>query len=470
MGKLLKVYLMPHPPIMIDEIGGSETKKVQKTVNAALKVAEEISDSKPDTIVIVVPPHGPAFGDAMSINTDKKLKGNLGNFGAAGIAFDYDADAELTSAIIKNSTLNGVPVAPIDRDASKSYGIPNTLDHGSAVPLYFINKKYKEYKLVHITYGLLSPEKLYLFGKIIRESVEQCSRNAVFIASGDLSHRLTRDAPAGYSPMGADFDSDMVKYLKKPEPDSIMDMDRSLIDAAGECGYRSILIMMGSLDALSVKGNVLSYEGPFGVGYCIASYDILGEDEKKSRVEDYFQRRKDAIRSLREGESPYVKLARQSLEEYVRSGETIDSPTDLPVEMTENSAGVFVSIKKNGELRGCIGTIEPVRQNIAQEIIENAISSGTRDPRFYPVEEDELDELEYSVDVLGEPEPIESIKELDPVKYGVIVKKGWRSGLLLPNLEGIETAEEQLKIALKKAGIDRGEHYSMERFEVIRHR
>lgn len=135
----------------------------------------------------------------------------------------------------------------------------------------------------------------------------------------------------------------------------------------------------------------------------------------------------------------------------------------------KNKAGTFVSIKKNGELRGCIGTILPTKENIALEIISNAISSGTRDPRFNAVREDELDSLSYSVDVLLEPEPIDSIEDLDVKKYGVIVRAGFRTGLLLPNLEGVDTPEEQVSIALRKAGISPKENYSMERFEVIRY-
>jgi len=138
--------------------------------------------------------------------------------------------------------------------------------------------------------------------------------------------------------------------------------------------------------------------------------------------------------------------------------------------LVSNRAGVFVSLKLDGSLRGCIGTISPTTASIADEIIRNAISAGTEDPRFPPVSEDELPRLIYSVDVLGEAEKIESLDELDPVRYGVIVTKGHRRGLLLPNLEGVDTAEEQVSIALRKAGISPNENYQLERFEVVRHK
>jgi AmmeMemoRadiSam system protein A len=162
-------------------------------------------------------------------------------------------------------------------------------------------------------------------------------------------------------------------------------------------------------------------------------------------------------------------LARESLETYIRTGKVMDLGDGLPNPMLNSRAGVFVTIKQYGQLRGCIGTIEATQENIAWEIVKNAISAGTRDPRFFPVEEEELDSLVYSVDVLKEPEPIETLDELDVKRYGVIVSHGSRSGLLLPNLEGIDTPQEQVKIALQKAGIDEDEEYVMQRFEVIRH-
>jgi len=166
---------------------------------------------------------------------------------------------------------------------------------------------------------------------------------------------------------------------------------------------------------------------------------------------------------------PYVILAKNALEAYIREGRIIDIPDGLPDEMIGFSAGTFVSIKKVGELRGCIGTISPTMPNIALEIIHNAISSGTQDPRFDKVDESELDSLTYSVDVLKEPEPVDSMEELDASRYGVIVRSGSRSGLLLPNLEGVDTPLEQISIALRKAGIDPKRDFSIERFEVIRH-
>lgn len=171
----------------------------------------------------------------------------------------------------------------------------------------------------------------------------------------------------------------------------------------------------------------------------------------------------------KEEESLQVKLARETIESYIRTGKTIIPPSDLSDELKEK-AGAFVSLKKFGQLRGCIGTFEPTQENIAQEIIHNAISSSTRDPRFPPVTEEELKDLTVSVDVLSSPEPVSSPEELDPKRYGVIVESGWRRGLLLPDLEGVDTVDYQLSIARRKAGIGEDEPVKLYRFEVTRYK
>ncbi len=165
---------------------------------------------------------------------------------------------------------------------------------------------------------------------------------------------------------------------------------------------------------------------------------------------------------------PLVALAKRAVEEYVRDRRVITPPEDLSPEMKQR-AGVFVSLKKNRQLRGCIGTIVPTTGNVAEEIIKNAIAAATEDPRFYPVQPEELDEIEYSVDVLSEPERVNDLSELDPKKYGVIVIKDLRKGLLLPDLEGVDTVEEQLRIAKMKAGISPDEDCEIYRFTVKRY-
>lgn len=165
-----------------------------------------------------------------------------------------------------------------------------------------------------------------------------------------------------------------------------------------------------------------------------------------------------------------VLLAKRTIEDYLRSGKVISPPSRIP-EVFQKKAGTFVSLHKKGRLRGCIGTYLPTQDNLANEIIKNAISAATQDPRFPPVDTSEIKDLEISVDVLSRPEPVKSQRELDPKKYGVIVSKGWQKGLLLPDLEGVDTVEQQLEIAKQKAGLGETpvEQLEIQRFTVTRY-
>jgi AmmeMemoRadiSam system protein A len=170
---------------------------------------------------------------------------------------------------------------------------------------------------------------------------------------------------------------------------------------------------------------------------------------------------------MAEGEvHPVVKLAKEAVESHIRTGKTPE-PRELSPEMKER-AGVFVSLHKHGQLRGCIGTFEPAKDSVAEEIIANAVSASTMDPRFPPVTQSELDDLEYGVDILTAPEPVADLSQLDPAEYGVIVESGLRRGLLLPDLEGVDSVEEQIAICRLKAGISAGEPVSLYRFHVRR--
>jgi AmmeMemoRadiSam system protein A len=185
------------------------------------------------------------------------------------------------------------------------------------------------------------------------------------------------------------------------------------------------------------------------------------------------------LNEKRDASDIYVRLARLSLESYIRDRRMISIPEDLiklaggekiPDQLLRSRAGAFVSIHKFGNLRGCIGTIFPCAPNVAQEIANNAISASTRDPRFDPITEDELPDLEINVDVLGEPEDIVSADQLDVKRYGVIVSgKGGRRGLLLPDLDGVDTVEDQIAIAMQKGGIRPSDDFKLQRFEVVRH-
>lgn len=468
MGKVLAGYLMPHPPIILNEIGRGKEKEIQGTIDAMEEVARDIKSKKPKTIILITP-HGPSFSDAIAISIKGQLEGNMGNFGAKQIKLVKDNNLELANRIIGYAKKKKIFCAMVNDELAKEYKISTELDHGTIVPLYFVDKEYVHYRLIHITYGLLSNEDLYSFGKSIQEAVEEGEEDAVVIASGDLSHKLREDGPYGFNSAGEKYDRLITHLFEDMDVEEIIGIDRNLCEEAGECGMRSINIMLGSSDGYEVSSKLISYEGPFGVGYAVAKLEIGERNRDKELVDKLYETRRDKIRNIRKEEDEYVKLARTSLEYYIKNQKKMEVPSYISKDLLNNKTGVFVSIKKDGNLRGCIGTIRSTTENAAREIIENAIKAGIEDPRFFPVEEDEFDELIYSVDILMEPKPVTSLEELDVKKYGVIVSSGRRSGLLLPNLEGVNSVEEQVRIALRKAGIAANEGYNIQRFEVIRH-
>ncbi|MDD4189248.1 MAG: AmmeMemoRadiSam system protein A [Eubacteriales bacterium] len=468
MGKIIRAYIFPHPPILIPDIGKGKEKEAMRTIEACVKAAGDIASDRPGT-VILTSPHAPLFQDYIYISSAEKLRGDFGAFRASEIAMSFDNNIVLAGNIAAKAREHDIPAGSLEKHIMKRYGITDMLDHGAMVPLYFIDKVFKGFKLVLISLSGLPAHELYKFGMCIAEAVSETDEDVVFIGSGDLSHKLTIDAPYGYNAKGEIFDRAVTEAISKNDPGSLIEMDPGLCESAAECGLRSFIMMYGALDGYELHSEVYSYEGPFGVGYAVARINP-GQQSRERRMYGNFLRgitRK--IAEYRKNEDPYVLLARETLEAFVTGRDIPEVSNELPEEMRNKKAGVFVSIKKHGQLRGCIGTTSPTQKNIAEEIMRNSISAGTGDPRFDPVGENELEDLVYSVDVLTESEPIKSVGELDVKKYGVIVKSGYRSGLLLPDLEGVDTPEKQVEIALRKAGIDKNDSYRMERFEVIRH-
>lgn len=461
-GSMIKgAFMVPHPPLIIPDIGRGEEKKIQRTIDSYHEIGRRIGSLKPETIVLLSP-HQVMYADYFHISPGEGAKGDFGQFRAGQVKMNVEYDTEFVENLCKLSEAEGLPAGTAGEREKR-------LDHGTMVPLYFVNQYWKDYKLVRIGLSGLSFAVHYELGQCIRKTAEELKRNTVIIASGDLSHRLLEEGPYGYRAEGPEYDSRIMDVMGKGDFGRLFEFSEDFCEKAGECGHRSFLIMAGALDQTEVSVRRLSYEGPFGVGYGCCMYEVMGKDLKRNFKEQYEEKERERLRKRREKEDAYVRLARETIEEYVRTGRKIKVPEGLPAEMYHKRAGTFVSIKKEGRLRGCIGTIQPVRNSIAEEIIENAVSAAVRDPRFSPIEPEELCKLVISVDVLGDTQRIDSPDELDVKRYGVVVTKGMRRGLLLPNLEGVDTVKEQIAIAKQKAGIGKHEEVRLERFEVVRH-
>lgn len=460
-------YLLPHPPIVVPEVGKGEEKKISTTSESFESIGKEIGEKAPETIVIITP-HGTMFQDAIALSYEDEIAGDLRQFRAPSVSMKFAINKPLTSKIYELAYKEKIPSVMVTNSILRKYNMGTSLDHGAMVPLYFINKYYNNYKLVHITYTALGDIDLYKFGMCISKAVEELKENAVLIASGDLSHRLREDGPYGLHPSGQKFDEQFLGCLQQGDVKGVFSIDKEIIYDAGECGRRSVAILLGSLEGKKFNGELLSYEGTFGVGYGIMKFSIISEG--CSKLEELEALRTEHYEKRKNQSDPYVRLAIESLTTYLKTGRRIKNiPDYVTDEMKNIKRGVFVSLKKHGNLRGCIGTIFPTMDSIAEEIIENAIEAGLHDPRFSEVEENELMDIVFSVDVLTEPEP-SNRKELNPKEYGVIVSCREKRGLLLPDLEGVDTVEQQLSIALQKAGIDQRKEYKIERFRVIRHK
>ena len=454
-------YMVPHPPMIVPQVGKGSEKQVSKTIEAYESVAAKIAKIKPETIIITSP-HSIMYSDYFHISPGAGADGNFKRFGAKEVAFSEYYDEELRDRICQLADEKDFPAGTMGEREPE-------LDHGTMVPLWFIRQKYKDGKIIRIGLSGCGLLEHYRLGEIIKQAVEDCNRNVVFVASGDLSHKLKEYGPYGYAKEGPEYDEKIMDVAKRAAFGEMLEFSEELCDKAAECGHRSFVIMAGALDGQSVIAKVYSHEDVTGVGYGIASFYPVGTDESRRFGDIYLKRIKQELDEKISKSDEYVRLARKSLESYILAGEIIPVPTDLPAVMFKEKAGAFVSIHKGGRLRGCIGTFLPTRDNIAEEIIYNAISASTKDPRFRPIEAEELPFLDINVDILSAPEKIDSKDELDVKKYGVIVSKGFKRGLLLPDLEGVDTVDEQISIAKQKAGIKEDEDVQLQRFEVVRH-
>lgn len=465
---IISAYMVPHPPITIKEISQERVNEVSETVDSYIKVAKQIAEDSPDTIIIISS-HATIFGDYFHISPGDSAVGSFDSYGAPDVMFHVKYDKVLAKKISKVSLDSHIHSGSIGH-------AEHQLDHGTMIPLYFINQFYSNYKIIRISITNFTPYVHYQFGRCIQQACESLHKKITVIASGDLSHYLTEKGPYGYRHEGPIFDSTFTNIMKETNFIDCFTFTPSFIDKAGVCGLKPFSVLAGCFDGQNVKSDFYSYQGNLGVGYALCSYhpeNSASEPIPSRQFEKIY--RKKLLSELRDrslDEHPYVLLARMALEYLVikKSFLTIKDISEyIDSYLLNESSGVFVCIKKENTVRGCVGTVAPSTNCIAHEIITNSINAGFNDPRFPPISIDELPYLTYTVDIINSPEPICSIHELNINKYGVIVTTKEKRGLLLPNLSSITSEEQQVKIALKKAGIMEYENFQMQRFEVVRY-
>lgn len=477
------IAIASHPPIIVPEVGGGREIEAAQTIHGMNLLAGHIAALAPDTIVLITP-HGNAFRDGAAVIYEKSIAGNFGEFGAPQVEIRKACDMTLLDELNFRFAENDEETIFLNDRTAGDYHINRTLDHGVLVPLYYIDKIYADYKIVHITISGLGLMEHYRLGRTIREAIEATQTKALILASADLSHCLKDSGPYHFNAMGPVFDETIVDALKHQNYLDILTMDPKIYEPAGQCGLKPIVTALGATDSIRTKSEVYSYEGPFGVGYLSAliTFELENDDPV---IDSLLPQAEETVSKNYEArlqkEDAYITLARQTIEKWVGKNRklalddylrTLDDKK-VAADLTTRAAGTFVSLHKDGDLRGCIGTTAATQENLGEEIIRNAIQAAGYDPRFSPVEADELKSLVISVDILHEPERIDSPEQLDTHKYGVIVEKDMRRGLLLPNLDGIDSVARQIDIAKQKAGIfeadDEGTPLILYRFEVERH-
>jgi AmmeMemoRadiSam system protein B len=432
--------LTPHAPVLIPDIGRHDLLKLNQTVSAMKELARQVLLQEPDVVVIVTP-HGKSGGEAFGVYGREWLLGDFAHYRAPQVTLDAPGDPVVASAIRDLAEAADLAIVQTDRDQ------PVPLDYGVSVPLYYLQKAGYQGAVVPVTVSHGSREDHRAFGRAIAQAVSALGKSTVLLASGDLSHRLTANAPAGFAPEGARFDELLVKLLGSGNWDEIFKMDDQLWQNAGECGYRALLVLLGALERSMPRAQMLAYEGPFGVGYATATIEV-----------DAPERQDDAYNP--------AGFARQVVDTFLQTDRLPPVPPDFP----KKPVGCFVCLKRDGEVAVCVGSVAPVEDTLAQEIARHALMAIRHYAEHHAANiDDVIHHLEFSVDLLEKPQRIKDLTDHDPSVYGLVVEGRGRQGVVLPDRAPVTTAEEQLALALDKAGLKADEAYTMSRFRVERH-
>ncbi|HED23487.1 MAG TPA: AmmeMemoRadiSam system protein A, partial [Firmicutes bacterium] len=331
---LLKIIgIAPHPAIIIPAIGRSELQKVKSTVEGMRSLASRFRKADPELLIIITP-HGQVLREGPAVSIQAKLHGDFGQFGFPDIRVNFETDGQIVE-LLKEETAHE-PLKPVFlEDRFSRFSGRNELDHGAMVPLYFLQEAGLSIPGLHMAFGFNPYRELYRFGAALRRAVERRGLPTAVLASGDLSHRLIPGAPAGYSPRGAEFDHKLIEYIRDKKVDNLLSFDPDLVEEAGECGLRSFIIALGMIAGSDYRPEVISYEGPFGVGYLVAAlhppqgerFLLKGEEERG-----------------RTAEAPVfdpADLARRVLQYYLDKGTMPELPRPLP-SVYEERTGAFV--------------------------------------------------------------------------------------------------------------------------------
>lgn len=476
-------YFLPHAPILISNIGNNQTEQAQKTVTALERISNEIAKINPDTIVIISP-HGPIFNDAISIYQLNHYRGDFEQFGVKELAVSFEKDDKFIEALLKeNDSQEGLFYPLLDQEFEMFQQFPK-LDHGILVPMYFLKKAGVQSKIVCMSYGIFSYEKLMEHGLMIHKTSEALNQKTLIISSGDLSHTLTDCGPCAYHSSGEKLDLIICEAFENHSPYAPFLTKNSLIMEAEICGLNPFAIGIGAFIGRGIESTLLSYEGPFGVGYMVASI----KENKNAPLDHYskfkIQRNRENAQKRLE-EHFYAKIARACIVHFqntqrvprtylTSNGVKVENqffkfPFDVFESDLRETSGIFVTLMHMGNLKGCMGCVRPNGQQLLDLLVDFSINAYAFDSRFEPLDPQLIDELEVHVEILSPLEKVLSKEDLDPKAYGIFIEGKGRHGVLLPNIHGIGSVDEQLTIACNKVGIRVDEIETMHRFSTSKY-
>jgi len=432
--------LMCHAPIVIPALAGSRGQACSKTTGAMRQVATDVLAHGPE-VIVVVSPHAPRAAQSWAVVHDAEIAGTFSRFGRADLGLTLEGAPHAAEALSRVAQQYGLSVEAARGD---------DLDHGALVPLMFLAEAGFLGRVLVVSLPYPGTDQEERFGHIIAQAAAVCGERWAIIASGDMSHRLTADAPAGFHPRAKDFDLTFVRNLRHKDLRRATNVDAKLQALVAEDVVQSTRVAAAAVDYVATGLTVYSYEGPFGVGYCEA---MLFSERAQGKDAD--------------PDAPPLRLVDIAHDAIVHAlAGTHYLVPELPAPWDAPHA-VFVTLRSpEGELRGCIGRTEPIFGSLALEVADCAVAAATRDHRMPSVETRELTRLGIEISVLEPPEPIESASQLDPKRFGVVVSQGERRGVLLPEVEGVDTVDDQLRIAMRKGEISAHAPYRLQRFRV----
>jgi AmmeMemoRadiSam system protein A len=439
--------LMPHAPILVPGVGGDRGGAAAASRRAMRAAAKSVMSHRPETLMLISP-HSPRRPQAFGLWADDLLQGSFAELDAPQVEMSLPLDRPLAEAIVVEMHARGLETWMIRHCP---------LDHGAMVPLWFLAEAGWTGPTVILGLNHSRDGGLTALGEAVATAAQSLPRRLAIIASGDMSHRLTANAPCGFHPLAHQFDETFIHLVRAGDYRKLEKIAPELRELAAEDAVDSTLIAASAANWQTTGHQVLNYEGRFGVGYGVAV--LFAEKTHSSGAEPA-----DPAAGKSDG-TMLPGLARRSVETALR-GSFEQSPS-LAGKYLSAARGVFVTIRtREGKLRGCVGTLEPVCPNVVAETWRSARLAALQDKRFAPVTVEEMAGLRFEVSVLHSREEVTLENELDPRRYGVVVSTSdRRSSLLLPGIKEIRTPEQQLRLARKKGWISPDESIMIQRFQ-----